>query len=235
VTVVWFALKAHSQSIHILTTTAPTKVTKPNPEAYNLLITEAKAKQKELGKAYKTANSKKKKEILSSAREYIESTMPKLMHCWIGTPWDFNGTSQTPGEGKIACGYFVSVVLRDMGFKVSRISLAQQPSQRIITTMIHSNEKKVIRYDLDYLTFIEQFKEMPDGIYIIGLDTHVGFLTNFDDEVHFNHSGASGVIDETTDQARDIKVSRYRVVGNVTSKDYVIEKWLLGKEFPTNK
>ena len=29
---------------------------------------------------------------------------------WMGTPWDFSGTSQVPRKGSIACGYFVSTV-----------------------------------------------------------------------------------------------------------------------------
>jgi len=209
--------------------------TKPDAKKYQQLKSLMEVKRLELAKKYTAGNATQKSAVIKEARSYLETTMPQMMHCWIGTPWDFNGTSQTPGEGKIACGYFVSVVLRDAGFKVSRISLAQQPSQRIITTMIKSSEKKVIKYKKDYADFIEEFKKRADGIYVIGLDSHVGFLTNFNNEVHFIHSGASGVIDEIPKDARDVKISKYRVIGNISEKDYVVKKWLNGDAFPTNK
>jgi hypothetical protein len=44
-------------------------------------------------------------------------------------------TSETPGRGEIACGYFVSTVLRDAGFGVERVRLAQQASERIVRTL----------------------------------------------------------------------------------------------------
>lgn len=55
-----------------------------------------------------------------------------LMPCWYGTPWDFNGCTADPGKGSIACGYFVTTVLRDAGLQLNRIRLAQSPSGIII-------------------------------------------------------------------------------------------------------
>lgn len=51
------------------------------------------------------------KRHLVISRIIIDSLMP----CWYGTPWDFNGCTTEPGKGSIACGYFVSTVLRDAG------------------------------------------------------------------------------------------------------------------------
>ena len=39
---------------------------------------------------------------------------------WIGTKWDFNGITEVPQQGKIACGYFVTTVLRDAGLPAVR-------------------------------------------------------------------------------------------------------------------
>lgn len=204
----------------------------PQPEKYKSLINEVKTQRLALFEKYQNSNNKAA--VIQEARDYLHEKIPRMMRCWIGTPWDFNGTSQTPGKGKIACGYFVSVILRDAGFKVNRITLAQQASQNILLSMIHT-EDKVINPRRDYDAFIKYFKGREEGIYIIGLDSHVGFLCNLNGEVHFLHSGAQGVIDETLAEARDIKVSRYRVIGNVTGQDYVIEKWLKGEKFPTRK
>src|ERR1700741_5295000 len=52
-----------------------------------------------------------------------------LLPCWYGTPWGFYGTTEEPGQGTIACGYFVTTVLRDAGCSLQRIKLAQYPSE----------------------------------------------------------------------------------------------------------
>ena len=40
-----------------------------------------------------------------------------LLPAWNGTAWAMNGTSQVPGRGSIACGYFVSTTLMHAGFR----------------------------------------------------------------------------------------------------------------------
>lgn len=55
-----------------------------------------------------------------------------IIPCWYGTPWNFNGCTTEPGKGSIACGYFVTTVLKDAGLQLNRIKLAQQPSGIII-------------------------------------------------------------------------------------------------------
>ena len=36
----------------------------------------------------------------------------------LGTPWDFYGAGDTPGQGQIACGYFIAASLDAIGFNV---------------------------------------------------------------------------------------------------------------------
>ena len=76
----------------------------------------------------------------NDARLILELMMPEMMRCWLGTPYDFNGTAEKPGDGKIACGYFVSTVIRDTGFRVNRFKFAQQPSENILRTFISSDD-----------------------------------------------------------------------------------------------
>ena len=65
--------------------------------------------------------------MIAEARTVLtRSIYNDLLPAWYGTPWDFNGTSEVPQQGKIACGYFVSTILRDAGWKVERVRLAQQ-------------------------------------------------------------------------------------------------------------
>lgn len=42
--------------------------------------------------------------VEAQARDALERGLVTLTGPWIGTPWDFYGTSEEPGRGKIACG-----------------------------------------------------------------------------------------------------------------------------------
>ena len=133
-------------------------------------------------------NTTSEAEIIESARNLLQLTMPALMRCWLGTKWDFNGTETVPGEGKIACGYYVATVLRDSGFNIERIKLAQQASQNILLTFL-SKEELSIKSDQKDERYMKSLRSLDHGIYIIGLDKHVGFIINDKKGLHFLHSG----------------------------------------------
>ena len=102
--------------------------------------------------------------------------------------------------------------------------------------MLGDNKTQVIKHKLSYDKFLKQFKNLPEGIYIIGLDRHVGYLTNFGGKMRFLHSvKPEGVVDESEEQAWAVEYSRYRVIGNLTLQDSMIKKWLLGQEFLTRE
>ena len=163
-------------------------------------------------------------------------SLPRLMRCWLGTPWDFNGIAHEPGDGKVACGYFVSSVLQDAGFRVEWAPLAQQASQNILGTFLPPDDMK-IRVGVDYERFLSEVLSCGNGIYIVGLDSHVAFLVITDGgEIHFIHSsGASPycVVDESREDAQVLRRSNYRVTGNLTASSEVIRNWLLGARFKT--
>ncbi len=68
----------------------------------------------------------------------IDSIFP----AWYDTPWDFNGISNVPGEGEIACGYFVSTTLKHAGFNLNRYKLAQQGANEIATAICGKSNLK---------------------------------------------------------------------------------------------
>ncbi len=176
-------------------------------------------------------------EILLESGKLLEVAMPELMRCWLGHPWDFNGTATVPGEGKIACGYFVSVIMRDAGFKVNRITLAQQPSQNIIRTFIPDKKDLAITSGIPYQEYVNSVESKYDGINIVGLDKHVAFIVIENGKLRFIHSGGlkKQVVDEDYQKAHSLEVSRYRVIGNITSNKSALLKWLLGDAFETVK
>ncbi|WMJ72126.1 hypothetical protein RCC89_02925 [Cytophagaceae bacterium ABcell3] len=47
----------------------------------------------------------------SVGRVFSDYLVNKLIPYWYGTKWDFEGHTDVPGKGEIACGYFVSTTL----------------------------------------------------------------------------------------------------------------------------
>lgn len=206
-------------------------VTKPTPDAarYAELKEEAQRWRKDLAGKYAKARTKEEKDkVISETRSFLETLLPAMMRCWLGTTWDFNGTAEGPGQGKIACGYFVATVLRDAGFQVDRYKLARQPSQNIIRTFLPS-EAMTLRVGVPYENFASEVASAEPGIRIVGLDSHVAFLVTTADGFRFIHSSGSKpwcVVDESRDEAAVLRRSNYRVHGLLTSDRTVLLRWL---------
>lgn len=209
----------------------------PDPKTYSVLSESLEEHRRRLSADYRrTTSTTERMEILAQARKLLELSLPRLMRCWLGTPWDFNGIAHEPGHGKVACGYFVSSVLQDAGFRVEWAPLAQQASQNILGTFLPPDDMK-IRVGVDYEQFLSEVLSCGNGIHIVGLDSHVAFLVVTDGgEIHFIHSsGASPycVVDESREDARVLRRSNYRVTGNLTANSELIRNWLLGARFKT--
>jgi len=211
----------------------------PNPELYQELIEGLQVKQLALAERYRKARTAPEiSQVIKDSRSTLHQDLPALMRCWLGTDWDFNGTCTKPGAGKIACGYFVSTILRDAGFKVERIRLAQQPSQNIIATFLPRKEMHV-RAGISYDDFLSEVISRGPGIRIVGLDKHVAFIVVEENQtIRFIHSSGGYpycVVDEDRDNATALINSQYRVTGDFTHSDEVIHRWLVGEKWPTKR
>ena len=143
---------------------------------------------------------------------YIRDT---LFTCWLGTPWDFNGTTEEPNIGKIACGYFVTTLLRDMGVAINRIKHAHCASEEMILAVCLKNS--IHRFSNENITtLIEKINE--PGLYVVGLDFHTGFILNDGSETYFIHANYIGnkvVVKEIAAKSSVLAGSKYKVVGKV--------------------
>ncbi len=202
---------------------------RPDPQRYAVLVSELARWRTDLAKKLKQAGTPAERAAVEhDARVLLETTLPEMMHCWLGTPWDFNGTAAKPGGGKIACGYFVATVLMDAGFKVDRYQLARQPSGNIMRSFLEKNDCH-LTVDQPYDQFAASVTKAEPGIYLLGLDTHVGFLVVTQDDFRMLHSSGSKpwcVVDETRDGAWALKKSSWRMIGNLTADSRVIRRWL---------
>lgn len=215
---------------------------KPVPEPpsvdrrkYNEVRSKVEKERLQLWSRYQRATSEKET-IINEAREsFVRSASEDLMPYWYKTQWDFYGTTESPGQGKIACGYFVSTILSHLGMKVQRTRLAQQASENIILSLTTNEHTKRFR-QVPIKSFIESVKNWGPGLYVVGLDVHVGFILNIAGDVYFIHSSYVDpycVVKENGLDSKILLTSAYRVLGKLSEDNDLILKWLKGDPFRT--
>ncbi len=199
-------------------------------ETYNQHLAEINIEKGMLSAAYLGGDSIKQYKVVSSTKDYvytqlIDTIFPK----WYGTEWDFDGISNVPGKGQIACGYFVSTTLKHIGFNVNRYKLAQKYSTAIVKSLcnkiqyVRNNDtKKLFRY----------INSKKNQLYVVGLDNHVGFISKEKDGIYFIHSSyidPVAVIKEKAATSEALISSNLFVLGHFTENDAIIKTWLTDK------
>lgn len=159
---------------------------------------------------------------------FTEAIIKTIVPAWIGTKWAYNGTTETPQKGNIACGYFVTTVLRDAGLSVARVRLAQCASEEMIKTLV--GEKYITRFsNVDFKDFISFLLNNTDGLYVVGLDNHTGFILKDQFGAWFIHStfiGSGKVQKEDANHSSILKNSNYKIVGKISGDDAALKKWI---------
>ena len=182
-------------------------------------------------KKYRSETSRTKKEsLLSQVGELLSRKISgSMLSPWYGTKWAYHGTSVTPGKGSIACGYFVTTVLRDSGVNINRVRMAQAASETMIKKV--NGDKNIKRYrNKSIQHFVAQVKKWGEGLYIVGLDYHTGFILNKRNKIYFIHSSfyaPSKVVSELALTSQALKESKYRVLGKLFVDDSSVRRWLL--------
>ena len=168
-------------------------------------------------KAQKLTEELKQKTDSITEAALTSYIVDSLFSCWYGTTWDFYGTTQEPGKGSIACGYFVTTVLRDVGIPLNRVKLAQCASEEMIKTL--SLKKSITRFSNQPLeVFVEKLKQKEKGLYIVGLDFHTGFIYHNGKELYFIHASYAApkiVRKERVVESGILAASKYKVIGKV--------------------
>lgn len=167
--------------------------------------------------------------LVGPIAQEIVSLTHRVARRWLGTRWGLGAPqSRSPGEGKINCGTFVGTVLRDAGFVVDVDRLQRQPSQLIISSFVGAPRMRKWS-DASMERFLADVRRMGPGLFIIGLDFHVGFLVQTESDLRFVHASyvTKTVVDEPAASARPIVDSRYRVVGKLLDRKNVRD-WLEG-------
>lgn len=169
-----------------------------------------------------------------SCRSYLLDCFEnKVFPYWVGTQWDYNGYTNRPGKDKlIACGYFVSTTLKHIGFNWNRFDLAKMYSLKIVENTCSDIKKYTDKQEL-----IKYILSQPNNLYIVGLDSHVGFLLKSHDIVWFVHSnyyGAGGPEKELASVSQALDDSQSYHVGTFFN-DTNIDKWLTKEVYNFDK
>jgi hypothetical protein len=200
--------------------------------AYAELKTQIKNTQQKFRIDYATVNSKGKDSIVKVAHDYVLKTICNdIFNQWYGTPWTFHGHTKQPREGSIACGYFVNTVLADAGFNIPADAWSQLASETFIVKLT----KDLKRYSQTPIAKVKDYVSgRGDGLYLVGLDCHVGFIYVKGNDVKFVHSNyyqrEIGVMAEDLDTKNPLNDSNYRVLGKLLD-DKMMENWITGKRF----
>jgi len=164
---------------------------------------------------------------LEQAEIYISKILiDSIFEYWAGTPWDFNGHTDHPREGEVACGYYISTTLKHIGCKLNRFKLAQKSASGIIKDLCASSTKHFTDFnDLD--ANLQTIKE--NEILVIGLDFHVGFIYKKNNQIYFAHSNyinRKGVVKELINNSPALKSSKTYLLGRLTKNKNFIASWL---------
>jgi len=166
---------------------------------------------------------------------FVELLVNTLIPYWYGTPWSFEGHTAKPGIGEIACGYFVSTTLKDLGLILNRYRLAQQAP-------IH--EAKSLAIDTNFLQTIvgqevqQNIQQIQDrtspGMYFIGFDaSHVGFLLSRNGKIyliHSNYLAAKGVMIERIEESEVFASYQRFYLVPLSANPGLKQKWLQAEQ-----
>ena len=148
-----------------------------------------------------------------------------IYNYWQGTPWAFYGKTQQPKVGNIACGYFVTNTLTDLGFKINRIDLAEGLSGDMIKKLCVNIKSFNSLKKLD--SYLAQ--QPVNSVFIIGLDFHTGYVIKTASGCYFMHSyylNNIGVIKEKIDESEILSTNKFFMIGSLTANNMLLQKWV---------
>ena len=168
---------------------------------------------------------------LTKVAEYIGYTITNtLFDDWYGTPYDFNGNTTIPQSGHIACGYFVTTILEHAQFDLDRVWYAQQASSVLIDAICGNDH--VIKFD--NLNSLEWYiNKSQTNLFLVGLDTHVGFLWKDGADIYIVHAAQSGGYRVSKQKIKNASVmlkSNLFYLGNLLNAS-TIRKWIKHQKF----
>lgn len=168
-------------------------------------------------------------QIDSIRKIFEESLVNKIIPFWEGTEWSFEGHTSKPKSGKIACGYFVSTTLRDIGLNLNRYKLAQQSPINEARSLSLDTEIKEISEQSKADNILAIKKYLKEGIHFIGFDeSHVGYILKKEGElylIHSNYIHAVGVEIEHIEESEVFDSYRKYYIVQLSTNERLLNYW----------
>ena len=198
----------------------------PQPRTYASLLKKLKTRRDKLAHDPETTPDLARSALHTSI---VEDLFP----AWLGTRWAFHGTAKEPRapEG-IACGYFVATILQASGLQLlSRPGFGQATANAIANALAPSPSAHHRFGSLPADALERNIRGLGDGLYLIGLNVHVGFVvvrTPVVRFVHASYTGAREVVDEPLNGSVAIDNSRAAGYFVTSLLDDLTPVWLRG-------
>lgn len=214
-------------------------VTKRNIKTLNALRLEG-----DLSKNYKTVKSLIKEVRLNLNDEvssddslsivFERSLLNRIIPFWEGTKWSFEGHTSVPKQGEIACGYFVSTTLKDVGINLNRYKLAQQSPINEATSLALGSKVMEIAENSVEENVLRINESLKEGIHFIGFDSgHVGYILKEDEQlylIHSNYLNSKGVGIEKIEESVVFTYYYKFYLVEISTNKKLLESWVKGTE-----
>jgi len=215
-----------------------------DPAAYEAALATLETRRTDLSRQFASANTAAKRAAIrrQARRTVLAAITDTIFPAWMGTPWGLgpSSTAIRPHQaGKVVgCSYFVTGVLMNAGLRLgSRARFAQAPSV-LMQQALTPDRRALHRFpgmSFDVLT--RRLLALGDGVYIVGLNIHTGFLIIKDGTVrvvHASYTPPNEVVDEALGESQVIAYSWQRgyAVTPLFQDDRLIDFWLAGQPVP---
>ena len=224
----------------------PTGTPPPGFDAgrYGVLLQQVTARQRELGARYAAARgARARSAIRDEARRFVvETLVSQVFPAWMGMPsaGGPQATASLPHQPGmyISCSYFLTAALQNAGLVLeSRARFAQAPAAWIEKALLPPGGQ-IHRYgNLAPEELERRLVELGDGLYVVGLNIHVGFIVVRDRHARFVHSSYTPpgtVVDEPVVSSLAIALSRSKGywISPLFRDDRIVELWLRRQPVP---
>ena len=204
---------------------------------------------------WKKSKEAKKKEVFAEARKFVENALlNRIFPAWYKMPWTMavinDGLKPNASrpyahpvkEGKgVSCSWFVVRTLQNAGFKFTSASKFAGTIAVHFQNSLTPNKKHFHRlWKISPEQLHQKMVELGDGLYVIGLNCHIGFVSVQGDKVDFIHSSyvhPNEVIREKLTESDPIAFSEDTgyVVTALFKDNYLLSHWLSGQKIPFKK
>jgi hypothetical protein len=211
---------------------------------YGALLEQIAARRSTLGARYAATKGRgARAAIREEARRFIVETLVReIFPAWMGMPSGGGpqATASLPHQPGmyISCSYFLTAALQNAGLVLeSRARFAQAPAAWIERALLPPGGQ-IHRYgNLSPRDLERRLVELGDGLYVVGLNIHVGFIVVRDDHAWFVHSSYTPpgtVVNEPVVESMAIALSQAKGywVSPLFRDDRIIEMWLRHQPVP---